>query len=56
MKIQLNKKNVKNLSKGKTLPAKMTPQIGGAAPPPSYFCVTDVSRCDDGTYVTFYCV
>ncbi|SFD27737.1 hypothetical protein [Pseudoalteromonas denitrificans] len=55
MKLKLNKKKLKNLSDdNKSLPVKMTPQIGGAAPPPSHFCNTK-DTCDTYTFVTFYC-
>ncbi|WP_156158734.1 hypothetical protein [Pseudoalteromonas rubra] len=55
MKLQLNKKHVKQLSNdAKGLNAALTPQIGGAAPPPSHFCDT-VGQCNTHTFVTFYC-
>ncbi|TMP27580.1 hypothetical protein CWB99_14080 [Pseudoalteromonas rubra] len=41
-------------SEAKGLDAALTPRVGGAAPPPSHFCVTD-GQCNTHTFVTFYC-
>jgi hypothetical protein len=51
MKLKLNKKKVKSLTKDKaTLPAEVTPQVGGA----SYVaCMSDFT-CDDA-YSCRYC-
>lgn len=56
MKLKLSKRSIKKLSNDdKVLATKVTPQIGGAAPPPSQYCITD-ERCKTGTFKTFYCL
>ncbi|SFC87903.1 hypothetical protein [Pseudoalteromonas denitrificans] len=54
MKLKLNKKKIKNLSKDTTiLPSDMTPQVaGGRAIPETEWCPTQQASCVDECWWT----